>query len=124
MIVKLKCCFLKKGISPVELKKYGFETLNSGGSYTRVVSGLFDYVIFYNSTRRFIYQPFKISKARKVKKLIKDLVKAGLIEIRPCYEWLAIIGKWQNYSIEKLERIEKRIEELNKKQELKNYEGK
>ena len=119
MIVKIKCCFLKKDIDSKELEKYGFFTLNDGKSYWKDYGNVEDdkwfQIGWYAETRRFVYKYPKMTSYRFLKKHIKDLLNAGIVEVKPMYEWWAIIGRWQDYSDEKLERIENKIIKLNKK---------
>lgn len=122
MIIKIKSWTLRKGFQPEDLEKYGFEG-NSCGNYTRDVNGL-DYVIYYRETQRFVLRTFwREGCSRKVGKYIADLRLFDLVEKKPFYEWWAIVGRWQNYSDRKLERIEEKLDKLNSPY-LRKEEGK
>ena len=116
MIVKIKSYFLKDNVNPSILADYGFTTLNDGKSYWKydlLKDGV--QIVFYKDTRRFVYSNFsKSARAKKVKKHILDLINNDLVEIKKNYEWWAFIGRWQNYSDDKLERIQDKLEKLNK----------
>jgi len=113
MYVKIKCYRLREGIPVSDLEDYGFSK-NLAGNYTRTVNGV-DYVIYYTDTKRFVFRPcvWRVAKARKVAKYIQDLICDDLVEKVNFYEWLAIIGRWQDYPQEKIDKIEKRLNELN-----------
>lgn len=116
MIVKTKCVFLKQGIQGETLRLYGFETSNSGESYWRYVIPTDPFegiVVWYADTRRFVYKYPKMTSAKRVIPYIQDVYDDNLAEVRPYYEWVAIIGRWQNYSDEKQERILKKLDKLN-----------
>lgn len=118
MIIKTKCCLLKKGINPSILEQYGFETVNDGHSYWRDIED-FCRIGWYHDTRRFVYKYPRRVKAKKVSKYIKDLLDAGLVEIKYFYEYLVIFGRWQNFSDKKLARINDKLDKLN---EVKEYD--
>ena len=113
MIIKIKSWTLKKDFRPEDLEKYEFKR-NYCGNYTRNVNGL-DYIIYYRESQRFVLRTvcWREGRARKVGKYIVDLRLFNLVEKKPFYEWLAIIGRWQNYPPEKRERIEAKIDKLN-----------
>ena len=113
MIIKTKCVFLKKGVDPKILEEYGFTTLNEGKSYCVDVAGRFDVLMWYADTRRFVLKYPKVTSARIIKRYIGDLFQKGIFEIKPFYSYLCIIGRWQNWSYEKLERIEQKLRKLN-----------
>lgn len=116
MFVKMKCYRLKKEKDVDKyLEERGFKK-NAVGNYTRNVDGL-NYVIYYTDTQRFVFRGcgWREGRARKVKKYIKDLILFESVEKVTFYEWWAYIGRWQNYSDEKIERIEKKLEELNRR---------
>lgn len=114
MIVKMKSYYLKKNVDPKELEKYGFKRF--GDNYCKVLKGWGRDVRYYNDTRRIVYvnYPWKDARGRKVKNYINDLIEEQLIELKINYEWWAIIGTWQNYSQKKRNRIEAKLEKLNK----------
>lgn len=114
MIVKMKSYYLKKNIEPKELEHYGFE--KCGDNYSKKVEGLACDIRYYHDTRRIVYvdYPWKEGRDRKVKHHINDLIKAELVELKVNYEWWAIIGKWQNYSQKKKDRIQTKLDRLNK----------
>ena len=105
MIVKIKSYYLKKDVNPTELVKYGFE--KCGDNYSKALKDLGCDIRYYNDTRRivFVEYPWKESRGKKVKKYIKDLIDAELVELKTNYEWWAIIGRWQNYSQKKKDHI-------------------
>jgi hypothetical protein len=116
MIVKIKSYFLKDNVNPDVLTNYGFITLNDGDSYWKydLLKNGFE-ITFYKDTRRFSYFNFaKSARAKKVKKYILDLINNDLVEIKNNYEWWAFIGRWQNYSADKIKRIKDKLEKLNK----------
>ena len=119
MIIKTKCCFLKKEVDAKILEQYGFETLNDGHSYWLDLSidneKEFDYLMigFYKDTRRFVLKYPKITSYKKVKPYIRKLFVDNLIEIKPMYEWLAIVGSYRNYSEAKRAKIEAKLNKLN-----------
>ena len=117
MIIKTKCYRLKDDVDIKELEKYGFKP-NMVGSYMRTIDG-WRYVIYYNDTKRFVIRdyPNRIGNAKKVSKFIKDLIEDELVYKVNFYYWLAIIGRYQNYSDKKLDRIEKKLNKLNKMEE-------
>ena len=115
MIVKTKCYFLKKDVNPEILTKYGFETFNDGESYWLKEIPSYFGIAYYNDTRRFVDYFRRSGRIKYTKPFIEDLIKDGLVEKGYYYMWYAIIGRWQNYSQSKLERIYKRVERLNKK---------
>lgn len=108
MYIKLKCCFLKKDIDPVVLGKYGFFTLNDGLSYWRNI-GEFNFITFYHDSRRFTFRYPKKNWYKTVRKYIRDLIEAELIEIKPMWEyWSFGEVSWQRQ-----EKIEAKLERLN-----------
>ena len=111
MYVKLKCCFLKKEIDPRILEGYGFKTLNEGKSYWLPL-GNFKEMGWYADTRRFVIKYPKTTWYKKTQKHLKPLIANGLVEIRPTYEYWVFIGRWQNFSEKKLQRIENKIKKL------------
>ncbi len=113
MIVKMKSYYLKKDIKPEELIKYGFA--QCGDNYSKALKDLGCDVRYYNDTRRIVYvdYPWKDGRGRKVKDYINDLIKDGLVELKINYEWWAIIGRWQNYSQKKKDRIQMKLNRLN-----------
>ena len=113
MYVKIKCYRLREGIPVSDLEDYGFE-LNAVGNYTRTVNGV-DYIIYYTDTKRFVFRPgmWKEINAKKVAKYIQDLILDDLVEKVKFYEWWTIIGRWQDYPQEKIDKIEKKLNELN-----------
>ncbi len=117
MIIKIKCYRLKDDVDIKELEKYDFKP-NSVGNYTRTIDG-WKYVIYYNDTKRFVIRnyPDRIGRASKVSKFIKDLIDDDLVYKVDFYYWLAIIGSYKNYSDKKLDRIEKKLNKLNKMEE-------
>ena len=119
MIVKIKSYYLKKNVNPKKLIKYGFEKF--GSNYSKDLICKTADIRYYNDTRRivFIDYPWKDSRGRKVKDYINDLIKDGLVELKINYEWWAIIGSYRNYSLKKKERIQAKLDRLNKKEHLK-----
>lgn len=113
MIIKTKCVFLKKGVNPKILEEYGFRTLNEGRSYYSDVATKFDCMMWYADTRRFVLKYPKVTSARIVKRYIGALFQKELVEIKPFYECLCLIGRWQNWSDEKRERTEQKLIKLN-----------
>lgn len=114
MIVKIKSYYLKQNINPKELIKYGF--VQFGNNYSKdLICSTVD-IRYYNDTRRIVFvdYPWKDSRGRKVKDYINDLIKDGLVELKINYEWLAIIGSWHNYSQKKKDRIQAKLDRLNK----------
>ena len=114
MIIKQKSVFLKEGIDPKILTEFGFVTFN-GESYELGSIGA-SALVWYPNTRRFVYRTaswFKDGNAKKTKKMLGPLFEKGLVEIKPYYYWLAIIGRWQDYPPEKWERIEAKLDKLN-----------
>lgn len=114
MIVKMKSYYLKKDIKPEELIKYGFVQL--GNNYSKdLICSTVD-IRYYNDTRRIVFvdYPWKDARGRKVKDYINDLIKDGLVELKINYEWWAIIGRWQNYSQKKKDRIQAKLDKLNR----------
>lgn len=114
MIVKMKSYYLKKNAEPKELEKYGFKRF--GNNYSKdLICSTCD-IRYYDDTRRIVFvdYPWKDARGRKVKDYINDLIKDQLIELKINYEWWAIIGKWQNYSQKKKDRIKTKLEKLNK----------
>lgn len=114
MIVKVKSYYLKNDINPTELIKYGF--VQFGNNYSKdLICSTCD-IRYYDDTRRivFIDYPWKDARGRKVKHYINDLIKDGLVELKINYEWWAIIGRWQNYSQKKKDRIQAKLDKLNK----------
>lgn len=116
MFVKDKCLFLKKGIDGSELEKYGFHTLNEGCSYWLVLDDRFNQIGWYSNTRRFVFKYPGNVKARFILKKIRDRIPVEWLEIRPVWEWISIIGRWQDYPAKKLERIENKLRKLNKEE--------
>lgn len=120
MFIRIKSYYLKPGFDIKVLKRYGF---NKYG--TRDISGD-KWLKYYEDTRRFaiIDCPRKETRARIVKRYIKDLIKVGLVAVKPTWEWIAIVGRWQDYSDEKLAKIEAKLKKLqekeNEKWKLKN----
>ncbi len=114
MIKRMKSYYLKKDINPEELVKYGFE--KCGDNYSKGLKGLARDIRYYDNTRRIVFvdYPWKEARGRKVKDYINDLIKDGLVELRINYEWWAIIGRWQNYSQKKKDRIQAKLDKLNK----------
>ena len=110
MFVKVKSLFLKENIDLKELEKYGFITLNEGQSYWFGFN-----VGVYKDTRRFVYKYPKTNNPKKILKELNGLLPKDMLMIVPMYEWWSIIGRWQNYSDAKLERISKKLKILNKK---------
>lgn len=118
MIIKKNCVFLKKGVNPEELTKFGFKTWNEGASYFSEVVGKFDVLRWYANTRRFVLEFPLCTSARIVKRYMGDLFQREIVEIKPTYEWVAIIGRWQNYPNSKKARIEEKLNKLNGREEL------
>lgn len=119
MIIKTKCVFLKKGVDPKILEEYGFRTLNDGESYCADVTGRFINLMWYAETRRFVLKYPKVASARIIKRYIGDLFQKDIVEIKPFYECLCLIGRWQNWSYEKQERIEQKLIKLNGLEKMK-----
>lgn len=116
MYVKVKCACLKKGISPEVLADHGF-TMNEVGNWTRdCVDG---YIIYYNDSGRFagrwINGWHKITGFWRLKKYIQDLIHFNFIDTKIMYEYWVFIGSYRNWSDEKREKIEKKMEEKQKK---------
>lgn len=114
MYIKSKCCFLKEDINPNVLCKYGFKTTNGGKSYHKDIS-LNELIMWYKDTRRFVFKYPKTTNFKKLRKYLNRLMLDNLIEVKPMYEWLAIIGRYQDYSPEKMERINKELDKRNNK---------
>lgn len=114
MIKKIKCYRLKKDIDVNSLEQYGF-VKNSVDNYVRTINGV-DYVIYYTNTKRFVLRIVvsREGRARKVGKYIRDLINNDLVEKVNFYEWWAYIGRWQDYPISKMQRIEEKLKRLNK----------
>lgn len=114
MIIKMKSYYLKKDISPEELVKYGFE--KCGDNYSKKVDGLARDIRYYHDTRRIVYvdYPWKDGRSRVVKKHIEHLINDCLVELKINYEWWAIIGNWHYYSQKKKDRIQAKLDKLNK----------
>lgn len=116
MYIKTKCCFLKEDIDPKVLKKYGFNTSNKGKSYSKDIEGdKLGFIMWYKDTRRFVYKYPKRTSYKFLRKYLVRLIQDGLVEVKPMYEWLAIVGRWQDYSLEKKALIEAKLEEKNNK---------
>ena len=117
MFVKMKCYRLKKDVDVKTLEEYDFKK-NSFGNYTRTINGE-DYIIYYADTKRFVLRIFiaREGRARKVGKYIKDLINHDLVEKVTFWEWWTFIGRWQNYPDEKIQRIEDKLDKLNKQYE-------
>lgn len=113
MIVKMKSYYLKKDVNPTELIKYGF--ISIGNNYSKDLNRLGCDIRYYDDTRRIVFvdYPWKEARGCKVKRYINDLITAGLVELKINYEWWAIIGKWQNYSQKKKDRIQMKLNRLN-----------
>jgi len=114
MIVKMKSYFLKENVPYKKLEEFGFK--NSGnGNYCKDAEW-YAWICCYKDTRRFVYAdiPYKNAKVKKVKKYIARLIDHELVEIKTNYEWWAIIGRWQNYSQKKKDRIQDKLDKLNK----------
>ena len=112
MYVKLKSYYLKKDIDPEILTNYGFR--KTGDNYTKDITEFID-IRFYHDTRRIVFvdYPYKNASYRKVRKYIQDLINSYLVEIKTNYEWWVLIGRYQNYSERKRNRIEAKLNELN-----------
>lgn len=114
MYVKIKSYFLKPQVCPEELKRRNF-----GEYFTRDIDNV-SWVVYYKETGRLaVRRVVRETAARKVRKYITDLIEDGLVEIRPIWEWWAIIGRWQNYDDDKKAKIEAELNKRNK--ELKYY---
>lgn len=115
MIVKIKSYFLKDGIDPSALARYGYE--KCGDNYDKeLVEFYFSKSIrCYGNTKRFSYvdYPVRDARSRKVKKYIADLIRDGIVELRINYEWWQIIGNYHNLPEKKLEKIKAKLEKLN-----------
>lgn len=111
MYVKEKSYYLKKEINPKILQEqFGFDE-----DYARKI-GEYDWIKYYSNTGRFaipVSFHYRIGSARKTKKYLTDLIEADLVEVKCKWFWLAIIGKWQNYSEEKIAKIDKEIDRRN-----------
>lgn len=114
MIVKIKSYYLKKNVEPKQLEQYGFE--KCGDNYNKLLEDLSCDIRYYNDTRRIVYidYPWKDGRSRAVKRHIKCLINDGLVELKINYEWWAIIGSWKNYSQKKKDRIQAKLDRLNK----------
>ena len=114
MIVKIKSYFLKKDLDASILEKFGFEQF--GDNYSRNIDEYGD-IRFYGNSRRFsiVDYPWRCSKKNVVKKHIKDLIEANLVEAKSNYEWHTIIGSYRNYPKSKLDKISDKLDKLNKK---------
>lgn len=114
MIVKIKSYFLKENIPYEKLEEFGFKD-SGNGNYCKDAEW-YAWICCYKDTRRFSYVdiPYKNAKTRKVKKFILRLIDEELVEIKTNYEWHSIIGRWQNYPDEKIERIQNKLDQLNK----------
>lgn len=115
MYVKIKCYRLKEGIPVSDLEDYDFK-LNAAKNYVRTIDGVdYDYIIYYTDTKRFVFRicVWRESRAKKIAKYIQDLILDDLVEKVIFWEWLTIIGRWQDYPQNKIEKIEKRLNELN-----------
>ena len=112
MYIKRKCCFLKPGINPSELKNYNFYTENDGITFWKNLIN-YNQIVYYSETRRFAFLFPKRSKSKVVLKYIQDLKKANLIEIKKIYIWWTI--KNHHYKTKKLIKINERLEKLNEK---------
>ena len=121
MIIKTKCCFLKENIEPQILEDYGFATSNNGETYYLEIpkKDYTDLLFWYKETRRFVYKYPKRENVRFVEKYVRKLIIDGLVEIKPVYEWLAIIGDYRNYSDKKKRKIEEKLNKLNSRYESK-----
>lgn len=116
MYIKTKCCFLKDGIDPKNLERYGFVTLNKGESYYKDINdNSCSCLMWYKETRRFVYKYPKKTSYRSIRKYLTRLLRDDLIEVKPMYEWLTIIGNYHNFSYEKRHFIEANVERKNKK---------
>lgn len=113
MYIKSQCAYLKEGVNPEELEKYGFRRIKENGNYVRDVD-IFNWVTKYNDTNRFVFKHPRTTNYKKVKRYIKDLIDVGLVVKKPCWEWLSIFGRYQNYSQKKIDKIKKRLNELQK----------
>ena len=111
MYVKEKSYYLKKEIDPKILQEqFGFDE-----DYARKI-GEYDWIKYYSNTGRFaipVSFNSRIGDIHQTKKYLIDLIKADLVEIKYRWYWWVIIGKWQNYSSEKKQRIEKEIDRRN-----------
>lgn len=115
MVIKNKCYFLKKDVNPEILAKYGFATYNNGESYWLEEIPSYFGIVYYNNTRRFVDYFHGSGRIKYTKPFIEDLIKDGLVEIKHYYMWYAIIGRWQNYSQKKKDKIYNKIITLNQK---------
>ena len=116
MYIKTKCCFLKEGVDPKILIKYGFNTSNKGKSYCKDTGeDNLSLIFWFKETNRFVYKYPKRTSYKFLYKHLIRLIQDGLVEVKPTYEWLAIVGRWQDYSLEKKALIEAKLEEKNNK---------
>ena len=116
MYIKSKCCFLKENVTPKVLEKYGFNTSNKGKTYSKDIEGdKLGFIMWYEDTHRFVYKYPKRTSAKFLHKYLVRLIQDGLVEVKPMYEWLAVVGRWQDYSLEKKALIEAKLEEKNNK---------
>jgi len=120
MIVKMKCVFLKKDVDPKILEDYGFVPISSREAYyASLASSRYIEIRWYAETRRFVLKYPVEKRAKIVKRYLGDLFQKGIVEIKPFYECLCLIGDWRNWSYEKRERIERKLRKLNGMEELK-----
>ena len=114
MYKKIKSYFLMPNIDPVVLERFGYEKY--GKNYSKQLKKDNDDIRYYGDTRRFVYisYPLKDARGKKVKKYIKELIKIQIVELKVNYEWWNIIGSWHKYSKEKIDKIQKKLDELNK----------
>ena len=116
MIVKIKSYFLKDGIDPSALIRYGYEKCGDNYNKELVESYFSKSIRCYGNTRRFAYvdYPVRDARSRKVKKYIADLIEDGIVELRTNYEWWQFIGSVRNLSEKKRDMIEAKLNKLNK----------
>lgn len=112
MYIKEKCYYLKPHIDPKMLQeKFGFDE-----NYARQIDE-YNWIKYYTDTNRFAI-PYSFyyheGAVRYVKKYIKDLIKADIVEIKSRWYWLALGKKYQYYSEEKRNKIEAEIDRRNK----------
>lgn len=119
MIVCRKAYFLKDDIDAKELGKFGFETLNNGGSYHKDLDSkwLFDRISWYEESRIFKRKTSFSYWTIKVRKYIKDLIDAGLVYQKKYYYYIA----WDSrkWSDKKIKRVEDKINKLQERADKK-----
>jgi hypothetical protein len=121
MIIKARAYFLKKRVEPSTLENYGFQTLNNNHWFKLIGKEM--QISFYAENGVFKKRPQwtrRVFCLNGVKKHIKDLIANNLV-IRGNYYYFLSLTNYNNWSDEKREKIENKVNKLVKNEYKKMY---